>query len=111
EDLAADKLLAAGFEIVARNYRCQTGELDLVTRRGEQWVFVEVRTRRGRKYGTPEESITARKKTHLISAAQTYLQDHELVNVDWRIDLVAVELDAKGTLLRVEIIENAVNNL
>ncbi len=111
EDLAAEKLSAAGFEIVARNYRCPWGELDLVTRQGDLWVFVEVRTRRGRRFGTPEESITPRKKTHLIQAAQTYLQANELADVDWRIDVVAVELDPKGTLLRVDILENAVNAL
>lgn len=111
EALAAEKLLAGGYVIVDRNYRCPAGELDIVARQGEQWVIVEVRTRRGRMYGTPEESITPRKRAHLIAAAQTYLQDHDLNNVDWRIDLVAVELSEKGQLLRVEQVENAVNAL
>lgn len=111
EALAAEKMLAGGYLIVDRNYRCQAGELDLVTRQGELWVFVEVRTRRGRRYGTPEDSITPRKRAHLIAAAQTYLQDHDLNNVNWRIDLVAVELSEIGQLLRVEQLENAVNAL
>jgi len=111
EQLAVDKLLTTGFEIVDRNYRCPTGELDIVARQGETWVFVEVRTRQSRKYGTPEESVTARKRLHLITAAQTYLQAHDLNDVDWRIDFVGIEIDAKGELLRLEIIENAVNAL
>lgn len=111
EQIAADRLVAQGYQIVARNYRCSAGEIDLVTQMNGQWVFVEVRTRRGRKFGTPEESITARKKEHLIAAAQTYLQDNEIVEADWRIDLVAVEFNPKGELLRIEILENAVNAL
>ncbi|MBI3241931.1 MAG: YraN family protein [Chloroflexi bacterium] len=109
EQLAADKLISLGYEIVERNFRCPAGEIDLVAKFGETWVFVEVRTRRGADFGSPEESVTLRKKSHLIAAAQTYLQDHALGQVDWRIDFVAVELSGKGELLRVEVIENAIN--
>lgn len=109
EQLAADKLSTLGYEIVERNYRCPAGEIDLVTKRGDLWVFVEVRTRRGADFGSPEESVTPRKKSHLIAAAQTYLQDRAIADANWRIDFVAVELSRKGELLRVEVIENAVN--
>jgi putative endonuclease len=109
ESLAAEKLTALGYAIVARNYRCPAGEIDLIARHGETWVFVEVRTRRGGKFGTPEESITPRKRQHLIAAAQSYLQEKQLTEVPWRIDLVAVELSARGELLRVDVIENAVH--
>ncbi len=109
EQLAADKLTALGYEIVERNFRCVAGEIDLVTKFGEAWVFVEVRTRRGVDFGSPEESVTLRKKSHLIAAAQTYLQDHALADVNWRIDFVAVELSPQGKLLRVDVIENAVH--
>jgi putative endonuclease len=108
EELAANKLASLGYTVVERNYRCPPGEIDLVTRHGESWVFVEVRTRRGRAYGTPEESLTRRKRSHLIAAAQLYLQDHGLEDVPWRIDAVAVELGLSGELRRVDVIENAV---
>ena len=111
EQLAADKLVALGYEIIARNYRCPVGEIDIVAKRNSVWAFVEVRARRGKKFGSPEESITARKKAHLIAAAQTFLQDQAIVDADWRIDFVAVELDSKGRLARVEVIENAINEL
>ncbi|MDW8327493.1 MAG: YraN family protein [Anaerolineales bacterium] len=109
EALAAEKLTALGYQIVARNYRCPTGEIDLVARCGPAWVFVEVRTRRGVAFGTPEESLTPRKRRHLLTAAQTYLQEHALENVDWRVDLVAVQLTERGELLRVEVVENVVS--
>jgi len=108
EALAAEKLASLGYEVVAHNYRCAAGEIDLVARYGERWVFVEVRTRRGHKFGTPEESITLRKRARLIACAQHYLQEHELADVAWRIDVVAVGLSPRGELLRVDVIENAV---
>nr|MBI2905674.1 YraN family protein [Chloroflexota bacterium] len=111
EQLAADHLAARGYEIVTRNYRCPGGEIDLVTRLRDRWVFVEVRTRRGNDFGTPEESVTAKKKQHVMAAAQTSLQAHAAPDADWRIDFVGVELSYKGELLRIEIIENAVNQL
>ena len=108
ESLAADWLAALGYEIRARNYRCQSGEIDLVTRYHGRWVFVEVRTRRGGKYGSPEESITPRKQRHLIASAQNYLMEHNDLDADWRIDAVAVVLAADGQVQRVDVIENAV---
>jgi putative endonuclease len=109
EEIAAEKLKALDYEIIARNFRCAFGEIDVIAKHRETWVFVEVRTRRGKKFGTPEESITQRKRHHLLAAAQTYLQDNALHDVNWRIDFAAVELSPKGELLRVEVIENAIN--
>ncbi len=107
EELAARHLAAKGYEILARNWRCETGELDLVARDGESLVFVEVRTRRGRLLGSPEESITAAKEARLIALGEAYVQAHDWTG-DWRIDVVAVETDRGGRLLRVDHYENAV---
>jgi putative endonuclease len=108
EQLAAERLAGLGYEVVARNFRCPAGEIDLVARQADTWVFVEVRTRRGTSFGTPEESITPRKRQHLIASAQHYLLAHQLEDVPWRIDAVAVALSPRGKLLRVDVIENAV---
>ncbi len=108
ERLAEQHLVSRGYIILARNYRCPAGEMDLVAQAGPMVIFVEVRTRRGRGYGTPEDSITPRKQAHLIAVAQTYLYEHMLDDALWRIDMVAVEMSAQGELLRVEHIENAV---
>lgn len=93
---------------MARNWRCAAGEVDIVARHGEVWAFVEVRTRRGTRFGTPEESITPAKQARMIDVARSYLAEHEMGQVDWRLDLVAVELDRTGRLVRVEVLENAV---
>ena len=107
EDIAAHQLEADGFQIVARNWRCRHGEIDLIAQKGELVAFVEVKTRKGRNMGTPEEALTPRKSKKLMQLAQLYVAENEL-DVDWRIDLVAVELDKSGKLLRCEHIPNAV---
>ncbi|MCB8982594.1 MAG: YraN family protein [Ardenticatenaceae bacterium] len=107
ESVAATHLEAKGYQIVTRNWRCQHGEVDLVARTGEEWVFVEVKTRRGRDMGAPEEALTPRKQQKLLAVAQEYILTQAL-DVDWRIDLIAVELDKAGKLLRCEHIPHAV---
>ena len=108
EEIAARELTRRGYAVRERNWRCPEGELDMVAVQGETLVFVEVRTRRGDRFGTPEESITLAKRAHLIAAAQAYLLAHSLQDHDWRIDVVAVEMSAQGQLQRVDVIENAI---
>jgi putative endonuclease len=108
EEMAAQLLVERGYKILQCNYRCPEGEMDIIARDGDYTVFVEVRTRRGQEFGTPEESITPAKKARLARVAQSYLQEHALHDADWRIDLVAIEMSAQGQLLRQEIIPNAV---
>jgi putative endonuclease len=107
EDLAARHLATKGYEILARNWRCRAGEIDLVARDGPALAIVEVRTRRGRSLGSPEESITPAKQARLAELAEAYVQA-EAWPGPWRIDVVAIEADARGRLLRVDHYENAI---
>lgn len=99
ESLAGDFLLGKGYTIIARNERTPYGEIDLVAEcrseeeleNTEMLVFVEVKTRSSRKFGYPEESITARKKANLIAASQYYLQEHPELDMGWRIDVISIE--------------------
>jgi putative endonuclease len=106
EELAVVELGRCGYEIVARNWRCRVGEVDVVALRSEAYHFFEVRTRRGREFGTPEESLTPAKQRRMIDVARTYLGEHDLNDVDWRVGLVAVEMDRAGRLLRVEVYDS-----
>ena len=108
EEIAARELTRRGYTVRERNWRCPEGELDIIAEQGESLVFVEVRTRRGDRFGTPEESITLAKRAHLIAAAQAYLQAQSLQDRDWRIDVVAVAMSDRGQLQRVDVIENAI---
>ncbi len=93
EGMAGRFLQEKGYVLVATNYRCRWGEVDIVAQEGEELVFVEVRPRRGVEFGTPEESVTAAKARKLVATAQEFLQEHDLVHSDWRIDLIAIRLD------------------
>jgi putative endonuclease len=106
EELAVAELTRSGYEIVARNWRCQAGEVDAVARKGDAFHFFEVRTRRGREYGMPEESVTPAKRQRMIDVASTYLGEHDLGDVDWRIGFVAVEMDRTGRLVRLEVYDS-----
>ena len=106
EELAVAELTRQGYEIVARNWRCPAGEVDVVACLDEVWYFYEVRTRRGREFGTPEESLTPAKQQRMIDVALTYLGEHDLHDVDWRISLVAIEMNRAGKLERLEVYES-----
>ena len=90
EEQAARYLEAQGCTLVARNWRCTAGEVDLVVQDGAWLAFVEVRTRRGRAYGTPEESITPTKLARMAAVAESYVYETEWAG-DWRLDVVAIE--------------------
>jgi len=108
EKIAQDFLKKRGYRIVETNYRCRRGEIDIVARKKDCLVFIEVRTKRSLEFGSPEESITAAKMSRMRASAAYYRQSHERLPESWRIDLVAVELDETGKPRRVELIEGAV---
>ena len=108
ENAATEHLIKQGYTILQRNYRCPVGEIDIIARDGDSLVFVEVRTKRSRQFGTPEESITPAKKAKLIELAETYLQEHGKPDQHWRIDVVAVEIRQGDRVSRIELIRNAV---
>lgn len=77
EKLAVDYLTKRGYRILETNFRCKESEADIVALDGECLVIVEVPTKRSRKFGTPEESITAAKQEHLRAAADCYREARE----------------------------------
>jgi putative endonuclease len=107
EDLAARYLADKGYQILAQNWRCEAGELDLVAQDGDCLALVEVRARRGRALGSPEESVTAAKQARLAELAEAYVQANDWRG-DYRVDLIAIEFDQRGRLLRVDHYEYAV---
>lgn len=90
---ASEKLLMdAGMRLLARNYRCKQGELDLVMRDADTVVFVEVRYRRQNRWGSAAETVDWRKQKRLIAAAHHYLLTHpHLADQPCRFDVVAAE--------------------
>lgn len=108
ERLAATWLEARGFHIIARNWRCPYGELDVIAEEAGELVFVEVKTRRGISYGSPEEAVTHTKRRRLIAAAQSYLIATAAEERPYRIDVVAVQLSPGGQALAIRHLRSAV---
>ena len=77
EDLAADRFTGAGGQVLARNWRCREGELDLVVREADGTVvFCEVKTRSGAGFGEPVEAVGHVRARRLRAAARRWLQEH-----------------------------------
>jgi len=111
EELAAKYLEQKGYRILERNYATAFGEIDLIASYGLpdepfRLVFVEVKMRRNRQYGYPEESVTKRKLTHLIHAIQGYLQEKSNDDIDWQIDVISVELGSNNCERQIIHLEN-----
>jgi putative endonuclease len=113
EEIAAERLAARGWQIVARGWRTRRGEIDIIARDGEMLVFVEVRTRRAKaggdpRMGRPEESVTAKKQLQLAHMAEEYLFAMGW-DGPWRADVAAIEVDARGQVMRFAYYEDAIS--
>ncbi len=106
EAFVAAHLEAQGYAIRARNWRSPFGEIDLIVEGEGCLRFIEVRARRNDRFGTPEESLTPRKRRRLLQTALAYLGQLEGPEPFWRVDLAAVSLDARGRPISVTFIEN-----
>jgi putative endonuclease len=116
EELAVAYLIRQGCDIITRNWRTRSGELDIVARDGDWLVFVEVRTRRigsgvsVPRLGSPEESVTPRKQMQLVALADTYLFALPW-DGRWRIDVIALELRADGSVARLNHLRDAIGGV
>lgn len=118
EAIALRTLEDAGLSIIDRNWRCSAGELDLIAyetapdyasgNMAATWlVIIEVRTRRGERFGTARQSLSPRKQAKLREVAEHYRQATAWQG-PWRIDLVAIQMDGQGRLLAVDHLRHAV---
>jgi putative endonuclease len=105
ERVAERYLKGKGYKLVARNYRCPAGELDLIVLDGRVIVFVEVKTRTGAGFGSPLEAVEFRKQHKIIQTAQFFLASKNLSQREARFDVVGVSWPGAEPL--IEHIENA----
>lgn len=87
-------LTGKGYKILDKNYRKKTGEIDLIARNpeGDELVFIEVKTRRSKTFGHPEEAVDERKLKKIEKTGLLWLQENKQSNHLWRIDIIALEL-------------------
>ncbi|MFK4370231.1 putative endonuclease [Paenibacillus sp. RC82] len=105
EQAAASFLENLGYRIIERNWRCRSGEMDLIASREDILVFIEVRSRSSSNYGTPAESITARKITQVRQTAAVYLHMNGIGDVPIRFDMISVRLIDETAVVTEHIIE------
>ena len=92
EKIAKNYLLTNNYKIIEKNFRCKYGEIDIIAYDKKELVFIEVKTRRSKKYGTGINSINIIKQKHLYKTAEYYLYKKKL-NEDIRIDAIEIRLN------------------
>ena len=90
EECASKYLEKNGYTIIQRNFECKQGEIDIIAKEKEEYVFIEVKTRQNLHYGVPSESITQIKKKHIKNATKYYLYINKLENKFIRFDVIEV---------------------
>ena len=107
QNFAEKYLRGLGYKIIVKNFNTRWGEIDIIAKDGDCFVFVEVKTRRDTEYGAPEEAVTKTKQRHLLAAAQIYLSKIHRINDPWRVDVIALIGD--GVNFSINHIKNAVS--
>lgn len=108
EDAAAAYLRSRGYTLISRNWRCRSGEIDLIMAHGQTLVFVEVRSRTApSRYGTAVEAVTPRKCRQVRATASVYLRMHNVENRPIRFDVAAVTFGSGGEVAELRHLPNA----
>ncbi len=101
EELAADFLVVRGYEIVARNYRYKHAEIDLIVKKDNCLIFVEVKTRSSSSFGEPETFVTDKKAAKVMEGAEQYM-----IEINWhgsiRFDIVSVKTGRPPVVVHFE---------
>ena len=90
ERAACEFLRAKGYDILDKNYQCKIGEIDIIARRKERLVFIEVKTRTSGQFGSPQEAVGLKKQEKIFKLAQWYLKEKKLKEIPIAFDVVAV---------------------
>jgi len=106
ETIAAEYLTKHGYILIDRNFKARYGEIDLITLQKNTLIFIEVKTRLGNTYGTPEDAVTPRKIHEVVITAQYYILLHPELPTSQRIDVIALELNSDRTIRDLRHIKN-----
>lgn len=108
EKIAREFLEKKNYQIIAQNYKNYFGEMDLIARCGNFFIFIEVKTRLKNTFGPPEESINRQKQKKLIRISNQYLLENKIEEENYRIDCLAIEIDKIKKCATVRHIKDAV---
>ncbi len=100
--MAASFLQQNGFSIITRNFKCRNGEIDIIAKKDNVVVFVEVKARQNSDFGYPLEFVDKRKQLRIISCAKYFLmKNKQFDEYNIRFDVIGIEND------NIEVVENA----
>lgn len=105
EEEVCNYLLKNNYEILERNFFCKSGEIDIIAKEKEEYVFIEVKTRVSKKYGRPADAVNANKQKHIINATRYYVYKNYLANKNIRFDVLEVYLNKN--IMHINHIKNA----
>jgi len=107
ENLAAWYLRENGYHIIEQNYRNRMGEIDIIAQDKKTIVFVEVKSRRSIRYGSPKWAVTPKKQRKISMVALYYLKTTKQIDAKARFDVVAITSNRDEP--QIEIVKNAFN--
>jgi uncharacterized protein (TIGR00252 family) len=109
--MAVEYLCSLGYTLLSRNVHTPHGEIDLIAQATDSAsgpiVFVEVKTRRTALFGPPEEAVNKRKQAHLLAAIAYYMQQNPHPGMEWRVDVIAIEVTKDSSSPHLTHFENA----
>jgi putative endonuclease len=105
EKIAAAFLKKNGYRISEINFRCVLGEIDIIAQEKGELVFIEVKTRKSRELGYPEQAVGIRKQKKMSQLALWYLQKNNITDAHARFDVVAITMLPSGN--EIKLIKNA----
>ena len=107
EDIACDFLRKNKYMILACNYQVRQGEIDIIAQKGDKIVFVEVKTRTSKRFGTAAEAVTWKKRQHIMQAALAYMQNEKPKCPQYQFDVIEIYLTKDGIFEELNHIKDA----
>lgn len=99
EEEACKYLQKSNYEILGRNFLSKNGEIDIIAKKDNEYVFTEVKTRLSRNFGRPAEAVDSNKQKHIINATKYYVYKNALENQNIRFDIIEVYINKKNKLI------------
>lgn len=99
EEEACKYLIKNNYKILQRNFLCQSGEIDIIAKNSNEYIFIEVKTRVSKRYGAPAEAVDINKQKHIINATRYFVYKNSLENKNIRFDVIEVYLNKNSKFI------------
>ena len=107
ENIAVDYLYSIGYSIIEKNFRCKTGEIDIISQNKNTICFIEVKTRHSKNYGEPCEAVNHFKRIKIYRTAYIYVQKNKLYKYNIRFDIIEIMINSNKNSYNIKLIKNA----